>query len=323
MVNSAYTGGYKWCEIGYQDPTNSPAETASYSADIHTLGEIISVTPNLTNRPEEVRSGRRLEKVDVFHGKLEPSFDVEYKMASGRELFYVMGTQGTVSGTDPYTHEMVLSNTLPYFSGSVYSTEAQADHFYGCIVESWKMSATEGSLVSCNLTAMALNWDDAAAKPAVGSESSPDYADAKAQSLYHFEHSSFEIGTTTYHDFMHGFDLDVSHTAERAPAQGKAYGAYSTIGARDTKLSVNVDVENGKYTFQNLWKNKTVFTVTFSLTKTAGTYTHYIQFTFPECKITTFPKNFDVTIRTTLDIEVLSAWTCNIVDDVDDYLTLT
>lgn len=330
-VKTARPGGYKWCEIGLQDTANDdPAETSSFTNDAHAIGEITSVSHTLGNAPQEVRSGRRIEKVDVYHGKLEPSVDMEYFMATGRELYYVMGTQDTVTEptTGIFVHPLLLSNTIPYFSAEAYGEEAKSDRFLGCLVESWKMSASEGSIVNCSLTAQALNWDGAQTKPTYGTgEVIPVYANIGE--LYHFEHATFTIDDSTvetdYNDLCHSFELNVSHTYERAPAFGKQYGAYGTISERDTKLAITVDVENGSYLFQELWSSQVTFTTTFSLAKTfaIGTYNHQIDLTFGECKVLNFPKAYDATIRVPLDIEVLSGWTSEITDDAADYTTIT
>lgn len=323
----AYSGGYKWCEIGYQDPSDDPAETASFTADAHALGEITSVNPTFANDPQEVRSGRRIEKVNVIHGRLEPVIDIEYFMASGRELFYVMGNQDTVNtvgGSDQYIHNLLLSNNIPYFSAETYGEEANSDRFLGCLAETWKMEATQGAIVKCNLTAPALNWDGGQTKPTTGELIPPDYT--KISELYHFEHATFAIddaASTTFDDLCHGFELEVSHAYERAPAFGKGYGAYATISERDTKLTITVDVQNASYAFRNLWSNQTTFTTTFTLSKTWGTYNHKVELTFDECKLLNYPKAYDATIRVPLDVEILSDWTADITDDTADYETLT
>lgn len=123
--------------LGYESVAFGTVATAGYALPVNTFGLKGSQPLNTA----QTLTGTR-NPVQPFRGNRDVSGTIVVpvdSVAMGYWLYLMFGTPGT-TGTDPYTHEFKIGNTMPSGSIEAAFTDLGTDafaRFLGCKVRSW------------------------------------------------------------------------------------------------------------------------------------------------------------------------------------------
>lgn len=246
----------------------------------------------------------------VDRGKALYGYDLEFVLRDFEFLAWCMGTEGTVTGTDPYTHPLSLASSLPSLSLEAIPVSGYGSSFVytGGKVTSMTLKAVTGEKVIVSLKVLTK-------KPTIdGSPSSVETLNTSTS--IKFSGLTITVDGNSYADAVESIELNVDRNCEQK------YG-LSSIDVQEIKEGrrsalITIDVRISDPTLLNLLINGTEFATTLIFQDTA---THKGTFTFSKCEVF----NVDQTVgenalKENLQIRVVGDWTAETIDSIADYL---
>jgi len=181
--------------------------TANTATKWSWLGIVQSITPNsrsevlAINGMDSSTDSRNVS--DYIETLRTYGCTVEFLLQHCRPLILAWGSD-TKAGSDPYTHTITETNTLPSFSlnfGYQHTTDHAID-YTGCVVNRMDIACTKGEFVKCTAEIIAQNGTDHAFRSYQTGAAMKKYPTVGTGSIrpYAYSDADITINGTTYED---------------------------------------------------------------------------------------------------------------------------
>lgn len=301
--------------IGLDYNFNIGQETVAYGTLSTVMkapfGDVLSFSPIMDQEEMMVSpTTSQNEAQDAYHGKAVYGYDLEVLIRDFEFLAWVMGAEGVVTGSDPYTHPLTLANKLPSLSLEAIpeSDYGSSLVFTGGKVNDATIKAVVGEHVTADLNVLTK-------KPTV--DASPSSVETlNSSELFKFSGMTITVNSESYEDAAESIEIAVSRNCEQK--HGLSSEDVQAIAEGRRSVLITLDARVTDPTLLNLLLGGTEFAVTLVFTDTVD---HKATLTFPTCKV--FSAEHTVgenALKDNIPIRVIGDWTATVIDSISDYL---
>ena len=278
-------------------------------------GDVISFSPILGSSEELIGPIRSQNEADkALHGPEEYGFSVEFTVRDFEFLHWIMGEEGAVTGSDPYTHPLELKDKIPFLSVEAIPEDdyGSSFKFLGCKANTLTLKAAVGGAVIATMDFIAREVEIDETPASAAAENTSNIIE-----FHDVGSSGFTLNSITYGDVVELIDLAINRNLVRR--YGLASPLLESLVEGKRSAIITADIRPSDETLVKLLIDKTDFAAEIELTDSAS---HKATFTFTHCKVFGVEQTVgEEALLENIPIRVIGDWTAETIDSIATYET--